>query len=53
MANDYPFVRQGWSDNQLGDLWIGAKINLTRSGEAAAGPAFALRGHGQDPDREG
>jgi hypothetical protein len=29
LVNEAPFVRQGWSDNQLGDLWIGAKINLT------------------------
>src|SRR5262245_10351178 len=28
MINDYPFVRQGWSDNQLGDFWIGGKVNL-------------------------
>jgi outer membrane protein OmpA-like peptidoglycan-associated protein len=29
LVNEAPFIRQGWSDNQLGDLWIGAKINLT------------------------
>jgi outer membrane protein OmpA-like peptidoglycan-associated protein len=29
LANEYPFVRQGWSDNQLGDLWLGGKVNLT------------------------
>jgi hypothetical protein len=28
VTNDYPLVRQGWSDNQLGDFWIGTKINL-------------------------
>ncbi len=28
LINEYPFVRQGWSDNQLGDLLLGAKINL-------------------------
>jgi peptidoglycan-associated lipoprotein len=28
LVNDYPFVRQGWSDNQLGDLWVGGKVNL-------------------------
>ena len=32
VVNEHPFVRQGWSDNQLGDLWLGAKINLTCSG---------------------
>jgi outer membrane protein OmpA-like peptidoglycan-associated protein len=28
LINDYPFVGQGWSDNQLGDLWLGGKVNL-------------------------
>ena len=28
LVNEYPFVRQGWSDNQLGDLWIGGKVNF-------------------------
>ncbi|MBA2260314.1 MAG: hypothetical protein H0W18_15585, partial [Acidobacteria bacterium] len=27
-VNEFPFVRQGWSGNPLGDLWLGAKINL-------------------------
>jgi outer membrane protein OmpA-like peptidoglycan-associated protein len=43
IANEYPFVRQGWSGNQLGDLWIGAKINLM-SQWRGHGAAFALRG---------
>ena len=38
-----PFVRQGWSDNQLGDFWIGAKMNL-RSQWRQQPAAFALRG---------
>src|SRR5215203_5015161 len=42
-ANEYPFVRQGWSDNQLGDLWLGAKINLTSQWRQQPA-AFALRG---------
>ena len=25
---DYPQVRQGWSGNKLGDLWLGGKVNL-------------------------
>ena len=29
LVNEAPFVRQGWSDNQLGDFWLGAKVNLT------------------------
>jgi len=28
LINEYPFVRQGWSDNQPGDFWIGGKVNL-------------------------
>ncbi len=28
LMNDMPFIRQGWSDNQLGDLWLGGKVNL-------------------------
>ena len=28
VANEYPFVRHGWSGNQLGDIWLGAKVNL-------------------------
>jgi outer membrane protein OmpA-like peptidoglycan-associated protein len=28
LINEYPFLRQGWSDNQLGDLWLGGKVNL-------------------------
>jgi outer membrane protein OmpA-like peptidoglycan-associated protein len=43
VANEYPFVRQGWSDNQLGDLWIGAKVNLMSQWRQNPA-AFALRG---------
>jgi outer membrane protein OmpA-like peptidoglycan-associated protein len=43
MANEYPLIRDGWSDNQLGDLWIGAKINLTSQWKQQPA-AFALRG---------
>ena len=43
LLNEYPFVRQGWSDNQLGDLWVGAKVNLLS--EYRQHPmAFGLRG---------
>jgi outer membrane protein OmpA-like peptidoglycan-associated protein len=43
LLNDYPFVRQGWSDNQLGDFWIGGKVNLLS--EYRQHPAaLALRG---------
>jgi outer membrane protein OmpA-like peptidoglycan-associated protein len=43
IANDYPFVRRGWSGNQLGDLWLGAKVNLTSQWRQQPA-AFALRG---------
>jgi outer membrane protein OmpA-like peptidoglycan-associated protein len=43
VVNEYPFVSRGWSGNQLGDLWLGAKVNLT-SQYRQAPAAFALRG---------
>ena len=44
LVNDYPFVAQGWSDNQLGDFWVGGKVNLLS--EYRQNPmAFAVRGH--------
>jgi outer membrane protein OmpA-like peptidoglycan-associated protein len=43
LVNDYPFVSQGWSDNQLGDLWVGGKVNVLS--EYRQNPvAFAVRG---------
>jgi outer membrane protein OmpA-like peptidoglycan-associated protein len=29
VINEYPFVNSGWSGNKLGDVWVGAKFNLT------------------------
>jgi outer membrane protein OmpA-like peptidoglycan-associated protein len=43
IANEYPFVRQGWSGSQLGDLWIGGKINFMSQWRQQPA-AFALRG---------
>ncbi len=43
VVNEYPFVRQGWSDNQLGDLTLGAKVNLLSEGRRQP-VALALRG---------
>ena len=43
LTNDYPFVNDGWSGNQLGDLWLGAKVNLTSQWRQQPA-AFALRG---------
>src|SRR3954465_2552715 len=43
LVNEHPFVRQGWSGNQLGDLWLGGKVNL--SSQWRQQPlAFAVRG---------
>jgi outer membrane protein OmpA-like peptidoglycan-associated protein len=42
LVNEYPFVRQGWSDSQLGDFWVGGKINI--ASEYRQQPlAFAVR----------
>jgi outer membrane protein OmpA-like peptidoglycan-associated protein len=43
LVNELPFVRQGWSDNQLGDLWLGAKVNLTSQWRQQPA-ALAVRG---------
>ena len=43
LVNELPFVRQGWSDNQLGDLWVGGKVNLTSQWRQQP-LAFAVRG---------
>jgi outer membrane protein OmpA-like peptidoglycan-associated protein len=43
LVNEHPFVRQGWSGNQLGDLWLGAKVNLTAPWRQQP-LAFAVRG---------
>ena len=43
VVNEYPFVTDGWSGNQLGDLWIGGKVNLTSQWRQQPA-AFALRG---------
>ena len=43
VVGQYPFVKQGWSGSQLGDLLVGAKFNLLS--EADAKPAaLAVRG---------
>jgi peptidoglycan-associated lipoprotein len=43
LLNEYPFVRQGWSDNQIGDFWVGAKVNLLSEYRQHAA-ALAVRG---------
>ena len=43
VVNEYPFVRDGWSGNQFGDIWVGAKVNL--ASQFRQNPvAFGLRG---------
>ena len=29
VVNEYPFVADGWTGSNLGDLWLGAKISMT------------------------
>jgi hypothetical protein len=43
VVNEYPFVTKGWTGNNIGDLWVGAKINLTSQSRLSAA-AFAVRG---------
>ena len=48
VVNEYPFVNDGWSGNQIGDLWLGAKFNL--ASEYRQHPvAFAIRGMAKVP----
>ena len=43
LANEHPFVSEGWTGNQLGDLYLGAKFNILS--EYRQDPAaFAVRG---------
>ena len=44
VTNDYPFARQGWSGNQLGDFWVGTKINLMSEYHNLHPVAIAVRG---------
>ena len=42
IANEYPLVSSGWTGNQIGDFWLGAKFNL--ASEYTQSPAaVALR----------
>ena len=56
LVNEHPFVRQGWSDNQLGDLTLGGKVNLLSEWRQRP-MALALRGQVKIPtakdDEEG
>jgi outer membrane protein OmpA-like peptidoglycan-associated protein len=48
VVNEFPFVNDGWSGNQIGDIWLGAKINLTSQHRQHAA-AVALRGMAKLP----
>jgi outer membrane protein OmpA-like peptidoglycan-associated protein len=43
VVGEHPFVNDGWSGSQPGDIWAGAKINLSSQYRQRAA-AFALRG---------
>jgi len=43
VLNDYPFVPDGWTGNNIGDLWLGAKLNLL-SQHRRQPAALAVRG---------
>ncbi len=43
LLNEYPFVHETWTGNDVGDLFAGAKVNLTSQHRNQA-LAFALRG---------
>jgi outer membrane protein OmpA-like peptidoglycan-associated protein len=43
LVNEYPFVSGGWSDNQLGDIWLGGKFNLMSEWQQKP-MALAVRG---------
>ena len=53
VVNDYPFVRQGWSDNQLGDLWLGTKVNLLSEYHEQHPLRVGRARYGQGPERQG
>ena len=43
VVNEYPFVNDAWTGTNFGDLWLGAKFNLTSQWRQQPA-AFALRG---------
>jgi outer membrane protein OmpA-like peptidoglycan-associated protein len=43
VANEYPLMRDAWSGNQFGDVWIGAKVNLASQFDQKP-VAFGIRG---------
>ena len=43
VVNEYPFVNDGWTGSNVGDVWVGAKFNLTSQSRRQPA-AFGLRG---------
>lgn len=48
VVNEYPYVREAWSGNDFGDIWVGAKFNLLSQYEQDP-VAFAVRGRVKVP----
>jgi outer membrane protein OmpA-like peptidoglycan-associated protein len=43
VVNEYPFVADGWTGSNVGDIWVGGKFNITSQSRQHP-VAFALRG---------
>src|SRR5688572_4693271 len=48
VVNEYPFVREAWSGNDFGDIWVGAKFNFLSQYTQDA-MAFGVRGRVKIP----
>ena len=48
VVNEYPFVNSGWTGSHVGDVWLGAKFNLS-SQHRQQPVAFAIRGMAKIP----
>ena len=48
VVNEYPYVREAWSGNDFGDIWVGAKFALLQQYEQDP-VSFALRGRVKIP----
>ena len=48
VVNEYPFVNRGWTGSSFGDVWLGAKFNLS-SQHRQQPVAFAIRGIAKIP----
>ncbi|MDQ3068985.1 MAG: OmpA family protein [Acidobacteriota bacterium] len=48
LTNNFPFVREAWSGNDFGDIWVGAKFNFMSQYEQDP-VSFGLRGRVKIP----